>query len=356
MIKTEKGSPIKRSPKYGVGKQVGNTIYLHKSVEDRLPSVILRDALRNLPGDFNYDIVKYDENNGNLTFISSPDWDTAEEPIVGDAILIRGDGSSRWMPQRPSPQIYHHKWLFVTEDYNGFNVGESMERSKEWLSIPNIEFNKIGYKKYWDDNILPQLKENCVMKKELIKEMSYELISQEEIDKANKSSRSSGAVGPNAVTPRMVLQYIKDSGNRDVNILDFGSGKDAKHTYALRELGLDVTAHDFHSNINDEHHDPTALNRQYDIIFASNVLNVQGSPLMMKRTIQDIMVALKDEGVFIANFPGSPRYHFETAKDAKDILEDYFDITVIYGSDGGKTSSPVWAMKRKDSIKESYWK
>ena len=40
----------------------------------------------------------------------------------------------------------------------------------------------------------------------------------------------------------MVLQYIKDTGHEDIKILDFGSGKDAKHTYALRELGLDVTA------------------------------------------------------------------------------------------------------------------
>ncbi len=83
---------------------------------------------------------------------------------------------------------------------------------------------------------------------------------------------------------------------------------------------------------------------------------MQGSPLMLKRTIQDIMIALKDDGVFIANFPGSPRYHFETAQEAKEILEDFFDVVVIHGSDGGKTSSPVWAMTKKDTLKESYWK
>ena len=353
MIKTEKGSIIKRSPKYGVGKQVGNTIYLHKSVEDKLPHAVLEFAKREIPSDFIYDIIKYDVKNGNVTFISSPDWDTSDEPIVGDALLIRGDGSMRYMQQKSSPQIYHHKWLFVNDNYGGFNVEDAKTRSKKWLKIPNIEFNKIGYKNYWENNIIPLIESKM---KETILEMSYELISPEEIEKANRSSRSSGAVGPNAVTPRMVLQYIKDSGNRDVKILDFGSGKDAKHTYALRELGLDVTAHDFHSNVNDEHHDPNALNREYDIIFASNVLNVQGSPLMMRRTIQDVMTALKDDGVFIANFPGSPRYNFETAQDAKEILEDFFDIVVIHGSDGGKTSAPVWAMTKRDTLTESYWK
>jgi hypothetical protein len=350
-VLTEKGSVIKRSPKYGVGKQVGNTIYLHKSVEDRLPSNILMGALESLPVDFNYDIVKYDENNGNVTFVSSPDWDTSEEPIVGDAILIRDDGSTRYMKQKESPQIYHHKWLFVNDDYSGFNTEESKERSSNWLKLPDIEFNKIGYKKYWDTNVVPHINESKKMKKELITEMSYTDISPEEIMRANKSSRGSGAVGPKAITPRMVVQYIKDSGNKDIKILDFGSGKDAKHTYALRELGLDVTAHDFHSNINDEHHDPNALERVYDIVFASNVLNVQGSENMMRRTIEDVLNSMSNDSIFIANFPTSPRYGFETAKEAKEILEDYFDVVVIHGSDGGRTSSPVWSMKRKDSLK-----
>ena len=353
-MQTEKGSVIKKSPKYGVGKQVGNTIYLHKSVEDRLPHNILNNVKDTLPSDFTYDIVKYDEKNGNITFISSPDWDTSEEPLVGDAILIRGDGSKRYMKQKSSPQIYHHKWLFVNDDYSGFNVKDSIERSEKWLKIPNIEFNRIGYKNYWESNVVPQINENYVMKKELIVEMSYTDISDEEIMKANKSSRSSGAVGPKALTPRMVLQYIKDTGNKNIKILDFGSGKDAKHTYSLRDMGLDVTAHDFSANINDEHHDPNALGRTYDIVFASNVLNVQGSENMMRRTVEDILKTMSNDSVFIANFPSSPRYGFETAKQAKDILEDYFDVVVIHGSDGSRTSSPVWAMTKKTEIVESF--
>ena len=348
MVKTEKGTIIKKSPKYGVGKQVGNTIYLHKSVEDKLPTEILFTAKNKIPNDFNYDIVKYDESNGNVTFISSPDWDISDEPIVGNAILIRGDGSERFIKQKESPQIYHHKWLFVNDSYSGFNSEESKERSRRWLKVPNIQFNKIGYKNYWDTNVVPYINESKIMKKELIMEMSYTDISPEEIMRANKSSRSSGAVGPKAITPRMVLKYIKDTGNKGIKILDFGSGKDAKHTYALRDMGLDVTAHDFSANINDEHHDPNALNKIYDMVFASNVLNVQGSEQMMLRTIEDVLKTMNDDSVFIANFPSSPRYGFETAKEAKDILENYFDVVVIHGSDGGRTSSPVWAMTKKN--------
>ncbi len=354
MIKTEKGTEIKRSRKYGVGKQVGNTIYLHKSVEDKLPSEVLVLAKEKLPTDFDYTIVKFDESNGNVTFINSPDWDSSDEPIVGDAILIRGDGSERLIKQKKSPQIYHHKWLFVNDGYSGFNTEESKERSRKWLKVPNIEFNKIGYKNYWDTNVVPNINESKKMKKELIIEMSYTDISPEEIMKANKSSRSSGAVGPKAITPRMVLKYIKDTGNKGIKILDFGSGKDAKHTYALRDMGLDVTAHDFSANVNDEHHDPNALNKIYDMVFASNVLNVQGSEQMMLRTIEDVLKTMNNDSVFIANFPSSPRYGFETAKEVKDILENYFDVVLIHGSDGGRTSSPVWAMTKKSEIVESF--
>ena len=186
-------------------------------------------------------------------------------------------------------------------------------------------------------------------------DIDYTDIDPAEIEKANKSSRSSGAVGPNAVTPRAVLHYIETVGEKDPTILDFGAGKDAKHTYTLRDMGLDVTAHDFHRNVRDTHHDPNALNKKYDIVFASNVLNVQGSENMFRRTITDVLSTLKDDGVFIANFPTSPRYFFQTAIETKEILKDYFDIDILYGTDTSKTSSPVWVMSKLKSQSKDYW-
>ena len=88
-------------------------------------------------------------------------------------------------------------------------------------------------------------------------------------------------------------------------------------------------------------------------MFASNVLNVQGSEDMMRRTIEDVLKTMNEGSVFIANFPSSPRYGFLTAREAKDVLEEYFDVVVIHGSDGGKTSSPVWAMTKKEEIVET---
>ena len=54
-----------------------------------------------------------------LLFIRSPDFDKNDEPIAGDSILVSRDGSFKFTKQKKDPQIYHHKWLFVKDDYTG---------------------------------------------------------------------------------------------------------------------------------------------------------------------------------------------------------------------------------------------
>ena len=71
------------------------------------------------------------------------------------------------------------------------------------------------------------------------------------------------------------------------------------------------------------------------ILYLNNVLNMQRSESMMRRTIEDILKTMTNDSVFVANFRGSPRYGFQT-KRAKDVLEDYFDLVVIHKSDGGR--------------------
>jgi len=61
------------------------------------------------------------------------------------------------------PQIYHHKWLFVKDDYQGFDVDKSKERSAEWLQVSDrINMSKIGTLNYWEDEVLPLLKKEDI--------------------------------------------------------------------------------------------------------------------------------------------------------------------------------------------------
>ena len=109
------------------------------------------------------------------------------------------------------------------------------------------------------------------------------MFTQEEIKIANATSRSNGASAINkdgsirAIVPR----YVAENINKEDSVLDFGAGKGAVHTKWLREQGFNATAYDFGDNLIEGLHDRNALNKQYKVIMASNVLNVQSSYVML---------------------------------------------------------------------------
>lgn len=138
-LKTFKGSSIQRSKKYGVGKEIGGEIYFHKSYANEIvPSDILEDAIDILQDkypNFQYNCMKYDPKRKRIAFQECLDFDTAREPVVGDwvAVELDLDGSFN-VTKGHSNYIFHHKWLFVRNDYYGFNVSDSWNWSKKWLS------------------------------------------------------------------------------------------------------------------------------------------------------------------------------------------------------------------------------
>lgn len=131
--KTLKGSVVKRS-KYGVGKQMGSQVYLHKDyVSDIIPKKAWENALNVLDdtdSGFEYNCVMYDTKTGNIRFDEAPDFDEAREPIVGDTITVKPDGTVK---RGHSNYIWHHKWLWVKNDYQGFDVNQSKAWSNKWL-------------------------------------------------------------------------------------------------------------------------------------------------------------------------------------------------------------------------------
>ena len=147
----------KRSTKFGVGKLIGGKIYVHKHYENVLPPEILNNAKRFLNG-FDYNIVTYDTRSGNITFTWSPDFDSAPEPTVGEQIVVRQDGKVKKIKPSSDPWIYHHKWLMVADDYPGFDVEKSKQHSLDWMSLPNIDYSRIGKKSFWEKNVTPYLK------------------------------------------------------------------------------------------------------------------------------------------------------------------------------------------------------
>jgi len=132
----------------------------------------------------------------------------------------------------------------------------------------------------------------------------------EEIDIAVATAASSGpgVVGAKALVPRAVLQEVPKADRGFVSVLEFGAGPKAPHAELFRREGFqNVTAYDLPTSIREGIHDPDALIRKYDVINASNVLNVQATKRMLTNTLSELRNSVKEEGFIIANFPITPR-------------------------------------------------
>lgn len=134
-LKTYKGSAIKRSSKYGVGKEIGGDIYFHKQYADEIiPENVLENAeqlLDDYDPSFQYNCIRYSPKTQAVSFQEAPDFDTSREPKVGDYITVFPDGTVK---TGHSEYIWHSKWLWCRNDYKGFDVREAWEWSREWLN------------------------------------------------------------------------------------------------------------------------------------------------------------------------------------------------------------------------------
>jgi hypothetical protein len=160
---------------------------------------------------------------------------------------------------------------------------------------------------------------------------------------AMKTSRAHGAVGPRALVPPIVRQFAL----KNHSILDYGAGELAEHAKALRDEGFNVTAHDHWGK--EGIHDPTALQRKYDIVYASNMLNTQDNRRRLHDALNDIHKSVKSNGMAIVNLPSGPRKgayaglaHMDANKLVEGLLRQRFrDVHHIAGGNAG----PVWLCK-----------
>jgi hypothetical protein len=162
-----------------------------------------------------------------------------------------------------------------------------------------------------------------------------ESYTQKQMATANKTSRNSGAIGKKAITPA----YVKTITGKKHKILDFGSGRDAAHTKSLRKTGRNVTAHEFGANVN-KNHNPKALKKKYDTVFASNVLNTSSSRKMLSDTLDQMHSAVAPGGALVANLPLSPRKSVKV--DAKHLMRQLLNRFGDVRRVGGTKKAPLF--------------
>ena len=157
-LKTLKGSRIWYS-KFGVGKQVGSKIYVHKDYAlDVIPTDVLWDAQDILhkyePGAL-FNCICYDLKNPNVIRCDeAPRFDIDREPYPGIMWTVdvsHIDEGERCYRVSYSDTIWHHRWLWIKSDYQGFDVKESYEWSKLWLS--KVAEVASGYKHKWIEQL-----------------------------------------------------------------------------------------------------------------------------------------------------------------------------------------------------------
>lgn len=136
------------------GKLVVKRFYVHKSALDAKTKAKVDKAQKLVP-DWEWEIARIDCSSGQIALIQSPDWDIADEPTVGEMRIIERNTVKE---RHVKGMIYHHKWLFVSDTYTGFNVEKSKARSKLWESLdPPVNKKMIGRRSYWESEVLPRL-------------------------------------------------------------------------------------------------------------------------------------------------------------------------------------------------------
>lgn len=179
-------------------------------------------------------------------------------------------------------------------------------------------------------------------------QMMPERVSEEDIKLANRTARAAGAVGSKAITPR----YVSETITPGELVLNFGAGKPNPqtgkydHSELIRNSGANVYEYDFGDN------SVGNLGLDYNTVFASNVLNVQGNPTMMEQTITDIWGSVMPGGRAVMNYPSSPRY---SGASAIDVAAEIQRITgQIPERVGGTNAAPLWEIRKPKTGSEEY--
>jgi hypothetical protein len=139
------------------------------------------------------------------------------------------------------------------------------------------------------------------------------------------------------ILPKYIFDKFDHMKER-ISVLDFGAGKDAYGTSMLREHGFDVTAYDIGKNSIEGTHDTFALSKKYEVIFASNVLNIQTSHDDIIYVLQEIKSCMQNKYLryghshFYCNLPSGPRKcDIDNSKLYKLLIQSFgkFNVKLV---------------------------
>ncbi len=178
--------------------------------------------------------------------------------------------------------------------------------------------------------------------------------------------------GKGPLIARWVYNYVQQK--EGMHILDFGAGAGAVQVAALRELGYKVDGYEWAPEDGDTSKrskqywasveagllNPDALNQGWDMILASNVMNVQRTQGCFHVTMEDLKLLLdgRPGAEFITNLASEPRVIWSKAKaegydELESLLVYHFEVVERHDVPGSKESvfvcqDPVFYTDREE--------
>lgn len=326
--------------KNNVGKKMGNDIWVHKNyILDYLKKENYEMFRNELPKKFDFDIVKI-TNEREMSFIKCENFNKEEEPTINLVLKIKFENNeyTKKIINKPNdPLIYHHKWMFVKDDYEGFNVLESKERSLLWktkLGINREVSNKIGRKSFWlnwlmENNIMnnnEKKEENTIQefiknkKEKEIKEDIWGIYINNKVEQSVTSAATARLQIPKTFKIIDQNNLFKESKI----LLDIGCG--SKNTKFKESI----------ENKNIEYHGIDPFNKSYESNIKSIEKCMNGNADIV--TLNNVLNTIPEKEVWIS-----------ILEQAKNALHEKNGIAVILTYEGEKTQE-----EKRNEIESGY--
>jgi len=140
-----------RSP---VGKLLPEDLYVHKSVEDRLPPLVrlILFAARQIVGDVEYDLVKVATDGRKVSFLRYPSFEEAAHPALESSLRVylpTISFSKRDYTGSENPPILHRKETFIDPLHPAFATFAELTRAEEECGL--LSRTDIGHRRGWEE-------------------------------------------------------------------------------------------------------------------------------------------------------------------------------------------------------------
>jgi len=133
-------------------------------------------------------------------------------------------------------------------------------------------------------------------------------MTPEEIKQVNKTDRTKGYTPWKPIVLEQIRTELAQCKKEKAYVLDYGAGVALPHIKLLRKLFPQhhFDAYDCGKNVTDSH--VRSLQRDfYDFVFASNVLNILPHAKIVVNVLDEMLDALKGDGILVCNFSSNPR-------------------------------------------------